>query len=1155
MQDGGQQPTPEEMAMMEQQQAQQQGAPQQGGGQDEAMQQIMQMVEQMIQQGAQPADVAAELLGQQVPPEAIMQVFVQMGLPEQEAQAAIEQAMQAGPPAQEGAPQGPPQGQPSPEEMAAMQQQQGAPPMMEHGGPSPHPTNTLMNRTKTTFIPTPKPKPEFTIDDKQYIQNNYPGATIGASGNALDVNGNVVGKGIRPEFHTSGKYFMGADKSGFSSDTGVPTALRSDGTWGPIGAIPNSQYGGEADNIEEPMLEMQKYGGQFKKLMKKAWGGDLNIPGTTSDNYVSERASMFVNKVKQNTGLASLNQDMTGDPLMKSLGGESLPIAELGAYEKWAKAQEQKKAVAEYNAYRNDGKVEGDEGYTSYDADDADYGEFLQSYNKRNNIGAQAQNNSSNGVVNSTRIGANNTVGYGNPFGGGWRSEAYRGTSPFARLLANSGRSYNAPIIRGNNLPGGMSGANFLGQMGAQGMTGKTADGTPYQISAGEKFKEGSFFNPFQKRRKGIRYNIDYGTGLNADGTVNPEGATSEEGAALSTSGAMSKNDMLNSMTKNEKRQFRKLQRGRNQMSANDAYNVMKGDRGGTEDPAQTGVNDPNARVDLNNPAGAGDVDDLDLDNNAGLDEIANAAAEVDPALADAGAQEAQGFQPMTEADLTKQQLRQIKNGKLSLDGINQDAQQEFDVNAQIAGADQARIDEVRAVMNDPNANVASPGFARYQKQIKNLYAKEGYNPNAFEQMNEPGRKSINFGEGDDYGNPGAVENQSALENAYKDYRATDTVDDRGEKVWGSGWGYLKTDADPSRFDINNPNAPTIQNPMGNQPMSIESLPLAGQEKPAVSELQITDTDPNQEFGKRTTRQLQKQGVLDANGNVVSLEGETPMPPTAEEMQANADRAQREQDQIAAMEQGVIDQENRQQVGELFDAQNPIASSDKEVAGQRILELQAKGRESMDPFTLSEERMPAGSVPVQPGLTYGGGVDNKALMNAVNLINRAFGGNAYAMPQAVAGMDLQGRLSMEEAMAKQGMNPGQIDVLEDSQFYTDQGALGQTFRKGVGIANFGFDYADDYVNTQKARGIRQDPLENIASYQGMGSGIHNQQGQDYANNVNAQSLNVTGNYSVELGGMPRQMMEYGGQMYEIGGSVNITDEEKRRFEAAGFTLT
>ena len=1052
--DGGQ-ISPEEMAMMEQQQAQQQGAPQQGapqqgGGQDEAMQQIMQMVEQMIQQGAQPADVAAELLGQQVPPEAIMQVFVQMGLPEQEAQAAIEQAMQAGPPAQEGAPQGPPQGQPSPEEMAAMQQQQGAPPMMEHGGAPPHPTNTLkrgftstttqrFNEPVTPVVSAPS-SDDLTINDKQYIQNNYPGATIGASGNALDVNGNVVGKGIRPEFHTTGKYFMGADQSGFSNDTGVPTAKRSDGTWGPIGAIPNSQYGGEADDIEEPMLEMQKYGGQFKKLMKKAWGGDLNIPGTTSDNYVSERASMFVNKVKQNTGLASLNQDMTGDPLMKSLGGESLPIAELGAYEKWAKAQEQKKAVAEYNAYRNDGKVEGDEGYASYGADDADYGEFVKSYNKRNNIGVQAQNNSSNGFVNNARIGANNTVGYGNPFGGGWRAEAYRGTSPFARLLANSGRSYNAPIIRGNNLPGGMSGANFLGQMGAQGMTGKTADGTPYQISAGEKFKEGSFFNPFQKRRKGVRYNIDYGTGLNADGTVNPEGATPSPAADLSSPEALDRRGMKQDMSRKEKRDFRKLQRGRDGVSENDAYQRILDTRGGTEeyDP-QNSIDEFNARVDVNNPAGAGDVDDLDLDNNAGLDEIANTAAEVDPALADAGAQEAQGFQPMTEADLTPQQIRQIKNGKLSLDGINQDAQREFDVNADMAAAQAAE-----GTGYDADGNVVPVGEDFANIEMPPMATMDG----------APMSPANSFVAGQD-GNPF-----------------------------------------PKRI------APQFDN-------------LENVDGPA-----------------QVSADLKNQVMLDNYGKGMQGSGSTNIMPTVSDEEMI-------QEDVKSL---------------LKDSANPQSAP----ATPSAPVTTGSGPTRPAPVQRPNEidQMISDDVNAAGGMTYGGGVDNEALMNAVNLINRAFGGNAYAIPQAVSGMDLQGRLSMEEAIAKQGMNPGQIDVLEDSQFNIDQGALGQTLMKGANIANFGFNYLDDYANTQKAREIRQDPLsQNIASYQGMDSGIHNQQGQDYANNVNAQSLNVTGTFGAELGGMPRQMMEWGGQMYEIGGSVNITEEEKRRFEAAGFTLT
>jgi hypothetical protein len=78
------QPSPEEMAMM-----QQQGAPQQQGGAD-PLAQMVQQVQQMLQQGAQPEDVIMQLLQNQVPPQAIMQILVQVGMPQEEAQATIQ---------------------------------------------------------------------------------------------------------------------------------------------------------------------------------------------------------------------------------------------------------------------------------------------------------------------------------------------------------------------------------------------------------------------------------------------------------------------------------------------------------------------------------------------------------------------------------------------------------------------------------------------------------------------------------------------------------------------------------------------------------------------------------------------------------------------------------------------------------------------------------------------------------------------------------------------------------------------------------------------------------------------------------------------------------------------------------------------------------
>jgi hypothetical protein len=81
------QPSPEEMAMMEQQQAQQQG-----GGNE--MQQVLQQVQQALQQGAQPEQVAAQLIQNQVQPEAVMEIFMQLGVPQEEAMGIVQAAMQ-----------------------------------------------------------------------------------------------------------------------------------------------------------------------------------------------------------------------------------------------------------------------------------------------------------------------------------------------------------------------------------------------------------------------------------------------------------------------------------------------------------------------------------------------------------------------------------------------------------------------------------------------------------------------------------------------------------------------------------------------------------------------------------------------------------------------------------------------------------------------------------------------------------------------------------------------------------------------------------------------------------------------------------------------------------------------------------------------------
>jgi hypothetical protein len=89
-QQGMQQPSEEEMMMMQQSQAQPEQ--QQGGG--DQMQQIMQQVGQALQQGANPEEIIAQLLQGQIPPEAIMQIFVQFGMGEEQVGQVIQSVMQ-----------------------------------------------------------------------------------------------------------------------------------------------------------------------------------------------------------------------------------------------------------------------------------------------------------------------------------------------------------------------------------------------------------------------------------------------------------------------------------------------------------------------------------------------------------------------------------------------------------------------------------------------------------------------------------------------------------------------------------------------------------------------------------------------------------------------------------------------------------------------------------------------------------------------------------------------------------------------------------------------------------------------------------------------------------------------------------------------------
>ena len=89
----------------------------QEGMQQDQSQELMQQVSQALEQGSDPQEVTASLLQNQIPPETIMQIFVQLGMPEEQVQEVVSTTMQQ----MQG---GQSQQQPiSEEEMMAMQQQ------------------------------------------------------------------------------------------------------------------------------------------------------------------------------------------------------------------------------------------------------------------------------------------------------------------------------------------------------------------------------------------------------------------------------------------------------------------------------------------------------------------------------------------------------------------------------------------------------------------------------------------------------------------------------------------------------------------------------------------------------------------------------------------------------------------------------------------------------------------------------------------------------------------------------------------------------------------------------------------------------------------------------------------------------------------------
>lgn len=458
-------------------QMQGQGQPQQQG-QDQQMQQIMQVVQQMVEQGMQPVEIAAQLL-QQVPPEAIMQVFVQMGIPQEEAQASIQEAMQQGQQAQQ--PQGP--GEEQMEGAASNPTEEAAEMQMMYGGKMP---KRLVKRQEGGG----NPEQEMQAVMGQVQQMMEGGA------DARQVMEQIQAAAQQGQISPEVAQAVMEQLSGQMQATDPQATVEGQ----------NPQM--VDPNMASPDSQMMAFGGNLKKLMSKAFGGDLTPPSIDSKTYAQDRASMITNAIKNNTFKSTLDSDFPSLSGNQMMYGGDLPKAVDGFdVSKYKTADEAELAAYRYRqglTPEEQAKFNVAETVKGWRAPEPTY-EAGKNYQYDPATKGWKLAETPAATTQQTAQG----VGYPNPFGGGLYNNLYYGTSPMARFMANS-QIYGAPRIKGSNLPGGMDASAFMmqtaGQNLAPGMAGK-ANGQDYRITGVEDIKGGLF----GRKKVGVRYNIDWG--------------------------------------------------------------------------------------------------------------------------------------------------------------------------------------------------------------------------------------------------------------------------------------------------------------------------------------------------------------------------------------------------------------------------------------------------------------------------------------------------------------------------------------------------------------------------------------------------------------------------------------------------------------------
>jgi hypothetical protein len=1090
----------------------QQGAPQgqpQQGGQDPQMQQIMQYVQQSMQQGAQPVDVAIQLIQQGAQPEMIMQVFVQMGMPEDQAREAIETAMEGGQ-QQQGTGEEMLQGNASnpDQEMA----EQGAQPMDQPGNVAETPMMRFggaprrqLRRYENGAAVDPNQEMQAVMQQVQeMMQGGADARQVMEQIQAAAQQGQ-----ISPDVATSVMEQL----------SGMQQAENPQGSDAAMTA--QSQDPQQMDpNMAAPEGQMMRFGGNLRKLMTKAYGGDAIPPSMDSKNYAQDRTAMFVNSVKNNAFKSTLdnefpslggNQMAYGGDLPKAVDGfdvtkyKTADEAELAAYRYRAGLSPEEQSKFDIGATLKTWKApeptyEAGKNY-QYDpntkqfkaAESTNFGQasdwkpsgqpgIQMTYinSKGETIPASTYNqmfgNQNQGYNYGTS--AVNPVAYQNPMNQGLYGNLYAGASPFARLLAGSGNYYSDPRITGANLPGGMNPNQFLGAIGGvdkltSGMTGTVGDQT-WRLGEAEKFKEGSIWKG--NRRKGVRYTIDWGSA----GAMNPAAPAGpaqgpQNNPNANANASTNPQVRLNTMTQTGGSGMGAMERMDDNLFDQSADNPTATTATTATAPAATVTNSAPAATTVNNTpvatrsggSGMGMMDD-------NMDEF--------PSLS--SSQVSTANQSLVAPGSTD-----VVNPASEVNQVDQNVTPQ----GQVPFAAQSMM-----AADQTGQNTETPGFV-------------------------PNQQYMNYGNPTNTGVPAEFT------------PAADAVPQE-QVLWGQdGFG--------NKIPVTQP----VTQPAAQQVVQPKKQTQNNQKPTQKSNTAVVDYSKikggqSQEYYQKILEGMQVDGRVPWGVNEKEYFRIIDLSNQAEKNAAWNKKAKYAQT-LFSSDMNDPTRENWTEADmNAWRAGNPSRSHEENKKAYLASKEGKKWIASLNPRS------------------FGGNVDPIALENAVALINRAFGG---MIPRANNGMDLGSQdtngngipdyLEAENLPANQP-NPfdksGTIEESNAKKLNIDWNAAGDLYMNTAAkVTNF--------ANKMNAMNPERDMAKFSAlnrpsnTYDTMKQGLYDQAGNFIPNDIGNQVLNPTDTYYNNQ----RQVFAYGGKVYEIGGQVDLDDNELAELAAAGFKLS